>query len=88
MKYALAVSKEMLGYVRGKYSTVPIPGSETTLNQSDLLADARTEQQALLEQLREMLEQTSRQAQLERRSNESKFMSDTLKEVPYKIYVG
>lgn len=88
MKYALAVSKEMLGYVRGKYSTVPIPGSETTLNQSDLLADARTEQQALLEQLREMLEQTSRQAQLERRSNESKFMSDTLKEVPYKIYIG
>lgn len=87
-KYTLAVSKEMLGYVRGKYQTVPVPGSETTLNQADLLADARSEQLALIDNLRETLEQTSRQSQLERRSNESRFISDTLKDVPYMIYVG
>jgi hypothetical protein len=39
-EYALALSKEMLGYVRGKYQTVPIPGSEITLNQSDLITAA------------------------------------------------
>jgi len=87
-KYTLAVAKEMLGYIRGKYQTVPVPGAETTLNQADLLADARSEQIALIENLRETLDQTSRQSQLERRSNESKFISDTLKDIPYRIYVG
>ena len=87
-KYTLAVAKEMLGYVRGKYQTVPVPGAETTLNQADLLADARSEQIALIENLRETLDQTSRQSQLERRSNESKFINDTLKDIPYRIYVG
>lgn len=87
-KYTLAIAKEMLGYVRGKYQTVPVPGAETTLNQADLLTDARSEQIALIENLRETLDQTSRQSQLERRSNESKFVSDTLKDIPYRIYVG
>ena len=87
-KYTLAVAKEMLGYIRGKYQTVPVPGAETTLNQADLLADARSEQIALIENLRETLDQTSRQCQLERRSNESKFINDTLKDIPYRIYVG
>lgn len=87
-KYTLAVAKEMLGYVRGKYQTVPVPGAETTLNQADLLTDARSEQIALIENLRDTLEQTSRQSQLERRSNESRFISDTLKDIPYTIYVG
>lgn len=87
-KYTLAVAKEMLAYVRGKYQIVPVPGAETTLNQADLLTDARAEQLALIENLRETLEQTSRQSQLERRSNESRFISDTLKDIPYTIYVG
>ena len=87
-RYTLALARELLAYVRGKYSTVPIPGSEATLNQSDLLTDARSERESLLTNLREMLEQTSRQAQLERRSNESKFTRETLNEVPMVIFVG
>lgn len=87
-RYALALSKELLAYVRGKYQTVPVPGSEATLNQADLLADARTEKQSLMEQLKEMLEQTSRQAQLERKANESENLRKTLSEVPYTIFIG
>lgn len=87
-KYTLALAKELLGYVRGKYTTVPVPGSEATLNQQDLLADARAEKLALIENLRDILEQTSKVAQLERKSNESKYLSDVLKEVPFVIYVG
>jgi hypothetical protein len=87
-KYTLALAKELLGYVRGKYTTVPVPGSEATLNQQDLLADARAEKLALIENLRAILEQTSKVAQLERKSNESKYLSDILKEVPFVIYVG
>lgn len=87
-KYTLALAKELLAYVRGKYQTVPVPGSEATLNQADLLTDARAEREALLLNLREMLDQTSRQAQLERKANEGENISRTLKEVPMTIYIG
>lgn len=87
-RYTLALAKELLAYVRGKYQTVPVPGSEATLNQADLLTDARAEKQALMEQLKDMLEQTSRQAQLERKANESENLRRTLTEVPYTIYIG
>ena len=87
-KYALALSKELLAYVRGKYTTVPVPGSEATLNQADLLADARTEKEALLTNLRDLLEKTSKVSQLERKSQEAGFLQDTLKMVPMVIFVG
>ena len=87
-KYTLALAKELLAYVRGKYQTVPVPGSEATLNQADLLADSRAEKTELLANLREMLDQTSRQAQLERKANEGENLSKTLKEVPMTIYIG
>ena len=87
-RYTLALAKELLAYIRGKYQTVPVPGSEATLNQQDLLADSRAEKVDLLENLREMLDQTSRQAQLERKANESDYLRRTLSDVPYAIYVG
>ena len=36
-RFALALTKEILGQVRGKFSTVPIPGESVTLNFSELL---------------------------------------------------
>jgi len=87
-RYTLALAKELLGYIRGKYTTVPVPGSEATLNQADLLADARTEKEALLTELRETLDQTSRQSQLERKANESDNLRRTLNDIPYTIYIG
>lgn len=86
-RYTLASAKESLAYIRGKYQTVPIPGDETTLNQADLLADARSEKESLIDSLRETLEQTSREAQLEKQSNESGYLKDTLNNVPFPIYV-
>jgi len=87
-RYTLALAKELLAYVRGKYQTVPVPGSEATLNQADLLADSRTEKDKLMTELKEMLEQTSRQSQLERKANESENLRKTLSDVPYTIYIG
>lgn len=87
-RYTLALTRELLGYIRGKYQTVPVPGSEATLNQGDLLTDARAEKESLLTNLREMLDQTSRLSQLERKSNESKFLKDTLSDVPMTIFIG
>lgn len=87
-RYTLALTRELLAYVRGKYTTVPIPGAETTLNQQDLLNDARSEKTELLTQLREMLGESSRRNQLQRQAEESESTNKILKEVPFKIYVG
>ncbi len=87
-RYTLALARELLAYIRGKYTTVPVPGSEATLNQGDLLTDARAEKEALITNLREMLDQTSRQAQLERKASETENLNKVLTAVPYTIYIG
>jgi hypothetical protein len=87
-RYTLALARELLAYIRGKYTTVPVPGSEATLNQSDLLADARSEKELLVEQLRDMLEAVTRREQLKKQSEEAEYLQKTLLQVPYKIYVG
>jgi hypothetical protein len=86
--YALALCKEMLGYVRGKYGTIPIPGREVTLNQADLLAAATAEKQALVDRLRIYLDETSKRSLLERRAQESEFRKQEINNVPMVIYIG
>ena len=63
--------------VTGKDGTVPVPGAEVTLNQADLLTDARSEKAALLEQLRAMLDQTSRKAQRSQLSFNHRFFTQS-----------
>ena len=87
-EYTLALCKEMLGYVRGKYQSVPIPGAEVSLNQGDLIASANTEKEALVTKLRDYFDQTSRQSLLERRNAESTARQSELDKVPMVIYVG
>ena len=64
-KYGLALSKELLGMVRSKYGTIPIPNSEVSLDGETLRAEATAEKEQLVEQLREMLDQTSNKALME-----------------------
>ncbi len=87
-EYTLALSKEMLGYIRGKYGTVPIPNAEVTLNQGDLITAATAEKTSLLERLRAYFDDTSRKALLERRAQETEFKQSELQQVPYTIYIG
>jgi len=87
-EYTLALSKEMLGYVRGKYQNIPIPGAEVTLNQSDLLASATSTKDALILRLREYFDSTSRQALLERRQAESVARVAEINNVPMTIFIG
>ena len=87
-EYTLAISKEMLGYVRGKYGTIPIPNANVTLNQSDLISAATAEKNSLIERLRDYFDETSRKSLLERRSQEAEFKQTELKQVPYTIYIG
>ena len=87
-EYTLALVKEILGYVRGKYTQVPIPGAEVTLNQADLLASATADKNALIDKLRNYFESTSRQALLERRQAESIARNSELEQVPMTIFIG
>ena len=87
-EYTLALVKEILGLVRGKYTNIPIPGSEITLNQQDLLSQASADKLRLIEKLRQYLDETSRQASLERRAAEAGFRKNELAEVPFTIYIG
>jgi len=87
-EYALALSSEILGLIRGKYSEVPIPGSEVSLNGADLISKGKDAQTSLREKLRQDFEDMSRRSQLERKQSEQASLSDTLKEVPLLIYIG
>ena len=87
-KYGLALTKELLGIIRSKYGTIPIPGSDTTLDGDTLRSEAAAEKEGLIAQLREMLEGTSRRALLEADKDEAEFLQEKLSKVPYPIYIG
>jgi hypothetical protein len=87
-KYALALCKELLGMIRSKYGTIPIPNAEATLDGDTLRAEAAAEKEFLVTQLREILEQTSRRALLEADKDEAEFLQEKLNKVPYSIYIG
>jgi len=87
-KYAAALAKELLGAVRSKYGSIPIPNSEVSLDGSTLKSEAATEKEYLITQLRETLEATSRQRQLEMKREESENLQQSLNRVPLKIYIG
>ena len=86
-RYTLAIAKEMLASIRGKYSTVPIPGAEVTTNATELRSEASTEKQALIEELKLMLDESSRAKYMEREANIAQNAQDTLGKVPYPIYI-
>jgi|TARA_R110000765_G_scaffold277038_2_gene375034 hypothetical protein len=87
-EYTLALSKEMLGYVRGKYGTIPIPNADVTLNHGDLITAATAEKAALIERLRAYLEETSKSKLLEKKANDGDALKRDFTNVPYTIYVG
>ena len=87
-RYMLALAKEMLGSVRGKYQTVPIPGDATTLDYARLLQEAKDEKDKLITELKELLESTTRLKQLERQNQEAQQTQETFYKVPYPIYIG
>jgi hypothetical protein len=87
-RYTLALAKEMLASVRGKYSTVPIPGSEVTTNANDLRSEAASEKTALIDELKSMLEESSRVKFTERDAQIAQNTQDIMYKVPYPIYIA
>jgi hypothetical protein len=87
-RYALSLSKETLGHVRGKFGSIPIPGDSVTLNSGELLSQAKSEQDALKQELKATLDEMSYRALAEK---DAALMDSTVKvfqEVPLYIYQG
>jgi len=85
--YALAICKEMLGYVRNKFSSIPIPNSEVTLNGDDLINAAQEEKQDLLDRLREDLLKFSRRESLERKVAEAEAIEAQFQRIPTGFFI-
>ena len=87
-RFALALTKEMLGQIRGKFSSVPIPGESVTLNYSELLSQARTEMDQLREELKTILEDTTYDKLAEIDSSMQDSAKKVLENIPAGIFVG
>jgi len=88
-RFCLALSKETLGQIRGKFGgVVPIPGETVTLNASDLLSQSKEEQNALRDELKTLLSEMT----YDKIAEKDKAMMDNIdgivQKVPMKIFVG
>ena len=87
-KYALALCKEMLGQIRGKFTQIPIPGESVTLNHSELLAQAKAEQDELKSKLNEMLASTEYKELVKYDAEKADAAAKTFVFSPLPIFVG
>ncbi len=87
-KYTLALSKELLGAIRSKYSSVPIPGAEINLDGDSLRSEGAQEKDRLIQELRENLEATSRKMMMQSDAEESEAMQNKMGKIPLPIYIG
>ena len=88
-RFALALSKETLGQIRGKFGgSIPIPGDNIVLNASDLLGQASSEQQALRDELKTQLDEMTYPKLIATDAEMSDKAQQVIKNVPMKIFVG
>ena len=87
-KYTYALSKELLGIIRSKYSSMPIPDGEVTLDGEALKTEGREEKTQLLEELREFLESVSLTEKLKAEAEEANAQQEVLAKAPLNIFIG
>ena len=86
--YFLANCKEILGAIRQKVQTIPIPGGEITLDGAELRSEAQQEKERLLDDLKQMLDSAGKFAQMEKQAALATQLQDNLRMVPLLIYIG
>lgn len=87
-RMTLAFSKEILGQIRSKYGSIPIPGSEITLNGSELISQGKEEQANLRLELKELLDQMSYKNLMAERNELEEIAEKNLTRVPLLIYIS
>ena len=87
-RFALALTKEVLGQIRGKFAVVPIPGESVTLNAAELLSQAKTEQDLLRDELKQILDEITYEQLGTTVSSLEDSAAKVLQSVPVGILVG
>ena len=87
-KYALALAKEMLGRIRSKFGTIPIPGETVTLDGTALLSEAATEKKDLKDELKDILDQLTYAAALKADAEMFDSVKTIQQDIPSPIFVG
>ncbi len=87
-KFTLALAKELLGIIRSKYGSLPIPGGDVTMDGESLKAEGREEKIALLEELKEFLDSVSLTEKAKSEQEQAAANSAVLSRAPLGIYIG
>ena len=87
-RFALALCKEMLGNIRSKFSTIPIPGESVTLDGPALITQSQSEQEKLREELKTILDELTYSKLMEKDAATVDSVNKMLQNVPYGIFVG
>ena len=87
-RFALALAKETLGLIRGKFTTIPIPGESVTLNHDALLAQAKEEQTALRDELKTILDEMTYDKLVEHDASLAESTQNLQAKIPLNIFVG
>ena len=87
-RFALALSKEMLGQIRSKFASIPIPGEAITLNGPALIQEARDDQDKLREELKNTLDELTYQKLMEKDAAITDTAQKIQEKVPLPIIVG
>lgn len=89
-QYTLALSKELLGLIRSKFQSIPIPNADLQLNGESLISTAREDKEKLTTQLKEFLDNLTNAKLMEQQALLAENMQKQLKYVamPKAIVVG
>ena len=87
-KFCLALSKELLGIIRSKYASLPLPNGEVAMDGESLKAEGREEKQQMLEELKEFLESVSLTEKSRQESEQAEAAQQVLNKAPLGIYIG
>jgi len=87
-RFALSLCKEMLGYVRSKFGSIPIPGETVSLNGTDLISQAQNEQEKLRTELKEILDELTYKALAETNASVVDATLKIQQTIPLPVVVG
>lgn len=87
-RFALALAKEMLGNIRSKFTTIPIPGESVTLDGPALISQGQGDQEKLREELKTILDELTYTKVAQSDVELSDAVNSVEKRVPMLIYPG
>jgi len=85
-RFCLALCKELLGLIRGKVQSIPIPNAEIMLNHDILISTGREDQDKLREELKLYLDEMTYDKISLREAEKAEALQRELSKVPLLIY--